>query len=335
MINIDGSAGEGGGQILRTALGLSLVTGKSFQITNIRANRKKPGLMRQHLAAVRAAAEIGNAQVNGAEIYSPRLDFIPGLIKPGAYRFSIGTAGSCTLVFQAILPALLIAEKASEIILEGGTHNPMAPPFDFLQKTFLPLLKRMGAEVYAELERPGFFPAGGGRIKFSVKPAKKLQPMELTDISGIHLTARATSAELPAHIGRRELTVVQEELDIGDDRIEQVQLDRFGPGNTLSIFVHSDQLTETFTGFAEKHISAEKVALRAIKQVRKYIKSGAPVGIYLADQLLIPIALAGAGRFRTSKPTNHTLTNIEVIKQFFDVDFNLSEKPGDVVEVYI
>ena len=123
--------------------------------------------------------------------------------------------------------------------------------------------------------------------------------------------------------------ITQEELDIGDDRIEQVQLDRFGPGNTLSIFVHSDQLTETFTGFAEKHISAEKVALRTIKQVRKYIKSGAPVGIYLADQLLIPIALAGAGRFRTSKPTNHTLTNIEVIKQFFDVDFNLSEKPGD------
>ncbi len=335
MIHIDGSTGEGGGQVLRTALGLSLVTGRSFQIEKIRANRKKPGLMRQHLTAVRAAAEIGKARTKGAEIGSVRLEFIPGSIQPGAYKFSIGTAGSCTLVFQAVLPALLATGKPSEIILEGGTHNPMAPPFDFLQHTFLPLLQRMGVKVVAELERPGFFPAGGGRIKISINPAEKLQPIELTDISNIWVSARALSAELPAHIGRRELMVVKNKLDIGDDQIEQVQLDRFGPGNTLSIFVHSDQLTETFTGFAEKSISAEKVAARAVKQARKYIQSAAPVGMYLADQLLIPMALAGAGCFRTSKPTNHTLTNIGVIKEFLDLEFNLSEKTENLWEVRV
>lgn len=333
MIHIDGSTGEGGGQVLRTALGLSLVTGRSFQIENIRANRKKPGLMRQHLTAVRAAAEIGKAQAKGAELGSERLEFVPGSLQPGVYKFSIGTAGSCTLVLQAVLPPLLTAGKPSEITLEGGTHNPMAPPFDFLQYTFLPLLKRMGAEVAAELVRPGFFPAGGGRIKVRVNPAEQLQPIELTDVSNLWVSARTLSAELPAHIGRRELTVVKNKLEIGDDRVEQVQLDRHGPGNTLSIFVHSDQLTETFTGFAEKNISAEKVAVRAVKQARKYIQSAAPVGIYLADQLLIPMALAGAGCFRTSKPTNHTLTNIEVIKQFLGLDFILSEKTENIWEV--
>ena len=335
MIIIDGSAGEGGGQVLRTALGLSLVTGRPFQITNIRGNRQKPGLMRQHLTAVRAAAEVGKAQVDGAEIRSSRLSFAPGSITPGAYRFSIGTAGSCTLVFQAILPALLIADGPSEVILEGGTHNPMAPPFDFLDNTFLPLLNQMGAEVVAVLERPGFYPAGGGRLRIKIRPAKKLQPLELTDISNIRVSARAISAELPSHIGRRELSVVQEKMNIDADRTEQVQLDTCGPGNTLSIFVHSDQLTETFTGFAEKRISAEKVALRAVKQAKKYITSGAPVGMYLADQLLIPLAMAGAGRYRTCMPTRHTLTNIEVIQQFLDVNFHWSEKPGDTLELHV
>ena len=335
MINIDGSSGEGGGQVVRTALGLSLVTGRSFYIENIRAKRKKPGLMRQHLTAVLAAAEIGHAQVMGAEIGSTRLKFTPGTIQPGMYRFSIGTAGSCTLVFQAVLPALLVAGKPSGLVLEGGTHNPMAPPFDFLQHTFLPLLNRMGADVVAEIERPGFFPAGGGRIKIVITPPERLRPIELTRVSSLHVSARAISAELPEHIGRRELMVVKNKLDVGDDRLEQVQLDRCGPGNTLSIFVHSDQLTETFTGFAERNVSAEKVAVRAVKQARKYIQSAAPVGIHLADQLLIPMALAGAGCFRTSRPTNHTLTNIEVIKQFLDLEFVLSESADNTWEVAV
>jgi RNA 3'-terminal phosphate cyclase (ATP) len=333
MIKIDGSAGEGGGQILRTALGLSLVTGQSFHIINIRANRKKPGLMRQHLTAVRAAAEIGSALVEGAEIGSGKLVFTPAAIRPGSYHFSIGTAGSCTLVFQTILPALLMADGPSELVLEGGTHNPMAPPFDFLEKTFLPLLHQMGAKVTAILDRPGFYPAGGGRIKITVEPAKALRPIEMLSLSNISFSARAVCAQLPGHICRRELGVVQDKLDISDEKIEQVQLDKYGPGNVLSIFVHSDQLTETFTGFGQKNVSAEKVALRTIKQVKAYIQAASPVGPYLADQLLIPIALAGSGCIKTSRPSNHTLTNIEVIKQFLDIDFKLSQVDDDAWEI--
>jgi RNA 3'-terminal phosphate cyclase (ATP) len=218
-----------------------------------------------------------------------------------------------------------MADGPSELVLEGGTHNPMAPPFDFLEQTFLPLLHQMGAKVTAILDRPGFYPAGGGRIKITVEPAKALRPIELLSLSNISLSARAVCAQLPGHICRRELGVVQDKLDISDEKIEQVQLDKYGPGNVLSIFVHSDQLTETFTGFGEKNVSAEKVASRTIKQVKAYIQAASPVGPYLADQLLIPIALAGSGRIKTGRPSNHTLTNIEVIKQFLDIDFKLTQ----------
>ncbi|KJS00589.1 MAG: RNA 3'-terminal-phosphate cyclase [Desulfobulbaceae bacterium BRH_c16a] len=326
MIEIDGSAGEGGGQILRSTLGLSMATCQPFLITGIRANRKKPGLMRQHLTAVRAAAEIGSAVVEGAEIGSGKLVFRPGEIRPGSYHFSIGTAGSCTLVFQCILPALLVADGPSNLVLEGGTHNPKAPPFDFLEKTFLPLLHQMGAKVMATLDRPGFYPAGGGRLQITIEPAQALRPIELLSLANIGYSARAVCAQLPSHIGRRELRVVQDELHISDEKIEQVQLDTYGPGNVLTIFVHSDQLTETFTGFGRRNVSAEKVAAETIKQVRNYIQAGSPAGPYLADQLLIPIALAGSGCMRTSRPSSHTLTNIAVIKQFFDIDFQVSQK---------
>ncbi len=169
MITIDGSYGEGGGQILRTSLALSLVTGKPFSIRNIRAGRKKPGLMRQHLTAVNAAAEIGQAAIEGNRIGSQAFTFEPEMIKPGNFHFAIGSAGSCTLVFQTILPALLTAGEPSEIILEGGTHNPFAPPFDFLEKAFLPVINRMGPKVAAVLEKPGFYPAGdtGKRLYLS------------------------------------------------------------------------------------------------------------------------------------------------------------------------
>jgi RNA 3'-terminal phosphate cyclase (ATP) len=197
MITIDGSYGEGGGQILRTSLALSLVTGKPFSINNIRAGRKKPGLMRQHLTAVNAAAEIGSAAIKGNRIGSQEFTFEPEMIKPGNFHFAIGSAGSCTLVFQTILPALIIAGGPSEIILEGGTHNPFAPPFDFLAKAFLPVINRMGPKVDAVLEKPGFYPAGGGRFKVSINPAG-LNGFDLLERGNIiNKTARAAVANLP------------------------------------------------------------------------------------------------------------------------------------------
>ncbi|MEN8257030.1 MAG: RNA 3'-terminal phosphate cyclase [Thermodesulfobacteriota bacterium] len=328
MIVIDGSAGEGGGQVLRTALGLSLVTGQPFHIKNIRGKRKKPGLMRQHLTAVKAAAEIGRAEAIGAAIASQDLLFRPQSVQPGAYHFAIGTAGSCTLVLQAVLPALLQATGPSELVLEGGTHNPMAPPFDFLDKTFLPLLRQMGTRIDVELVRPGFFPAGGGKIKVRVKPAATLAPLELIERGTVDIEAKAVCAELPGHIALRELAVCRRKLDIPAAKTKVEQLDCHGPGNVVEIFVHSAHLTETFIGFGQLNVSAEKVASRTVAQVRTYLESEVPVGHHLADQLLVPLALAGKGRFRTSKPSQHTLTNIEVIELFLDKKIEM-ERVGD------
>src|SRR5262245_60443308 len=171
---IDGSQGEGGGQILRTALALSLVTGAPFRVEKIRAGRQKPGLLRQHLTAVTAAVEIGGAAVEGATLGSRELSFRPGSVRPGAYRFAVGTAGSAALVLQTVLPALLTATGPSTVVVEGGTHNPHAPPFDFLALAFLPLLARMGARAQATLDRPGFYPAGGGQLTVEITPAPAL-----------------------------------------------------------------------------------------------------------------------------------------------------------------
>src|SRR5262245_57066518 len=172
ILTIDGSHGEGGGQILRSSLALSMVTGTPFRIENIRAKRKKPGLMRQHLTAVNAARQVSSAGVDGAAIGSTELVFHPGTVRPGDYQFAVGTAGSTTLVLQTVLPALLCAGGSSRLSFEGGTHNPFAPPFDFLERAFLPLMNRMGPKVAATLERPGFYPAGGGRFTVTIEASK-------------------------------------------------------------------------------------------------------------------------------------------------------------------
>ena len=326
MVTIDGSYGEGGGQILRTSLALSLVTGKSFSIHNIRAGRKKPGLMRQHLTAVNAAAEIGQAAIVGNRIGSPAFAFEPGRIKPGNYHFAIGSAGSCTLVFQTILPALLIVGEPSEIILEGGTHNPFAPPFDFLDKAFLPVINRMGPQVDAVLEKPGFYPAGGGRFRVSINPAglNRLDLLERGNI--VNKTARASVANLSVNIANRELKVVRQYLKWDRERLKAVEVENSqGPGNILTVEIESKNITEVFTGFGERSVSAETVAKRAVKSVQEYLAINVPVGRYLADQLMIPMALAGGGKFRTLSPTKHTTTNAEIIKKFLDVEVIIKE----------
>jgi RNA 3'-terminal phosphate cyclase (ATP) len=336
MVTIDGSYGEGGGQILRTSLALSLVTGKPFSIHNIRAGRKKPGLMRQHLTAVNAAAEIGIAAIEGNTIGSQAFTFEPKTIKPGNFHFAIGSAGSCTLVFQTILPALLIAGEPSEIILEGGTHNPFAPPFDFLEKAFLPVISRMGPKVDAVLEKPGFYPAGGGRFKVSINPAglSRFDLLERGNI--ISKTVHASVANLPVNIANRELKVIREKLEWDKEQLNAVEVENSqGPGNILTVEVESDNITEVFTGFGEKGISAEKVAKRAVKSVQEYLAFDVPVGRYLADQLLIPMALAGGGKFRTLSPTKHTTTNVEIIKKFLDVKITINEYDQNQWEIEI
>jgi RNA 3'-terminal phosphate cyclase (ATP) len=256
MLMIDGSFGEGGGQILRTALSLSLVTGKPFRIENIRAGRKNPGLLRQHLTAVNAAAEISQAEVTGAAIGSGELTFAPGSVMSGNYAFAVGTAGSTTLVLQTVLPALLIATGRSRLILEGGTHNPFAPPFDFLDRAFLPLVNRMGPRATAELERPGFYPAGGGRMSVTIEPARDLNRLDLPARGEVLARrAKAVVANLPISIAERELKVIARKMSWPRESMKAESVERSpGPGNVVTIEIECEHLTEVFTGFGERGV---------------------------------------------------------------------------------
>ncbi len=330
MVTIDGSTGEGGGQILRTSLSLSLLTGIPFRIDKIRAQRRKPGLLRQHLTAVRAAAEVGRAKVDGAAIGSAKLTFLPGKVRPGDYRFAVGTAGSATLVFQTVLPALITADGPSNLTLEGGTHNPWAPPFDFLQKAFLPVIRRMGPKVEATLVRPGFYPAGGGLFNVTIQPQPVLRRLDLLERGPIlRQSARAVVSRLPLAIAQREIETIQQRMSLADDCVTAETIQSHGPGNCVTIEIRSQQITEVFTGFGQKGVPAEKVADGAVRQARKYLAAGVPVGPHLADQLLIPIAIAG-GSFRTLPLSPHTQTNLEVIHRFLDVRIR-TEQPSPEV----
>ena len=329
-ILLDGSYGEGGGQILRTALGLSALTGKPFAISKIRAGRKKPGLLRQHLACVKAATAICAAEVRSAEIGSTELTFTPREVMAGRYHFAVGSAGSSTLVLQTILPPLLLATGESVVSLEGGTHNPFAPPVDFLMAAFLPIVKRMGGEVDVAIERCGFFPAGGGRWTATIRPAKKLSPITLNERGEpMRRLAKAIVADLPGEIAKRELERVEKRLGWHGDQLQIRQLPQGqGPGNALMLTLESEHVTEVCTSFGERGVSAENVGDGAVEQMRQYLTATAPVGEHLADQLLIPFALAGSGSFTALKASLHTMTNIDVIRRFLGVHIEVSTQPS-------
>lgn len=330
MITLDGSEGEGGGQILRTALALSLVSAMPFRVERIRARRPQPGLRRQHLTAVEAAAAIGGAKVEGAALGSSELAFEPGPVRAGRYRFATGTAGSTTLVAQTLLPALLAAGAPSDLVLEGGTHNPFAPPFDFFDRAYLRVLRAMGARVGATLERHGFFPAGGGRLRVRVEPSRRLAPIEIRERGAlVRREARAIVAKLDRSIADRELAVVERELGFSAEERRVVEAnDSAGPGNALVIEAEFEHATEIACAIGERGVPAERVAASAAAAMRRYVDAGVPVGEHLADQLLIPFALAGGGRFRTLAATPHTRTNAAVIERFLPVEFAFRDDAG-------
>jgi RNA 3'-terminal phosphate cyclase (ATP) len=331
MLVLDGAEGEGGGQILRSALALSLVTGTPFRIDNIRAGRPRPGLMRQHLTALQAAAAVGGAVIDGAEVGSRSVLFRPRRARGGDYHFSVGTAGSATLVLQTVLPALITAAEPSTLVLEGGTHNPASPPFDFLAIAYLPLLARMGPRVQATLERSGFYPAGGGRLRVTVAPVANLTPLVL-DERGVPLArrARAVVANLPRSIAEREIARLARRLEGWESAAFSIE-ERAGagPGNVVMIELQAEQVTEVFTGFGEKSVRAETVADGVADEALAYLASGLPVGPHLADQLVLLLALARGGTFRTSTPTPHTRTQLAVVPRFLGpVVASAQEAPG-------
>lgn len=335
ILSIDGSLGEGGGQILRSALALSLCLQKPFRLTSLRAARKKPGLRQQHLTAVLAAAEISSARVEGAALGSQALTFIPQAIKAGHYHFDIGTAGSTTLLLQTVLPPLLTADGPSQLIVQGGTHNPQAPPFDFLQQAFFPLLRRMGAQFSAELERPGFYPAGGGLLRVQIEPVEHLKPLRVTERGEIlEIRAVAAVSQLPLSIAQRELRAIGAELALPPDHLQAIEFKSArGPGNVVTLFIRSQHVTEVFSGFGLRGVRAEKVAAGVVQEARRYLNAGVPVAEHLADQLLLPLALAGGGAYVTLTPSLHTTTNSAVIEQFLPVKFRQKRLGDDIWQI--
>ena len=318
---LDGTAG--GGQMLRTALSLAMVTGQPFRMTNIRGKRPKPGLMRQHLTCVKAACEISGGTADGAEIGSTELVFRSGKLQGGAYQFAIGTAGSTGLLFQTLLPALLHADGPSTLRLEGGTHNPLAPPFEFLDRVFLPALRRMGAEVAISLVQSGFAPVGGGVIECEIQPCTKLTAIELHERGELKsMNLRVPIRNLQIGIGGRMLEAALKQLPCDDASVE---IREPGPGRGVcclyeAVFENGEELTSSF---GETNVTAERVGMRAAKCLSDFISSGVPVGRHLADQLLLPLALAGSGSFTTMVPDDHVPTNISVIEKFLPVKFEI------------
>lgn len=329
MRMIDGAHGEGGGQILRSALALSVVTGIPFCIDQIRANRPRGGLARQHLTAVEAAAAVSGAEVRGAAIGSRSLTFVPRQVVTGRHHFSVGTAGSSMLVLQTVLPPLLLANQASQLVLEGGTHNPNAPPFDFLQKAFLPLLREMGAAIDIQLERPGFYPAGGGQVTVTIEPGGALKGISIDQpLPVLSQRAIARVARLPVTIAHRELAVIRDRLGWSELLAEEI-FNSAGPGNIILLEIGNERFVEVIVGFGEKKVRAETVAANAVAEAQQYLAIGAPVGPHLADQLLLPMAIAGQGCFLTMPLTEHSRTNIAVIQQFLEIEVDV--KPVGVM----
>ena len=333
---VDGSQGEGGGQILRSSLALSMCTGTPIRLDNIRAGRKKPGLLRQHLTCVLASQAICNAKVEGAELGSTQLVFEPGDVKGGDYEFAIGTAGSTCLVFQTVLPALMTATDVSTLTLRGGTHNMMAPSFDFIKHSFLPVLRSMNIDVSVQLQAYGFNPAGGGEWLANIQPSSIIAPLELLERGGMKSQqAIVTQANIDAHVAERELAVVKQQLHFSDDALIYNAVQSASPGNILSLHLGSAGVTEVIETIGQKGVRAERVASRAVKAAKRYLQSGAVVGEHLCDQLLLPMALGNGGRFTTLKPTLHTLTNANVIQTFIDCEITIAERAKDCFEVII
>jgi RNA 3'-terminal phosphate cyclase (ATP) len=318
MIVVDGRRGEGGGQILRTALAVAVMRGQALRVEHIRAGRPRPGLMRQHLAAVRAVVELSGAEVEGDNIGSTTLELHPRGLRTGALHVAVGSAGSASLVLQTVLPALLSAPAPTSVVVEGGTHNPLAPSFDFLRAAFLPALAALGADVELHLDRHGFAPAGGGRVRLVVRP-RPLAPHDWLERGApVEVSAHVILSQLPPSIARREAEALAEQLGaigaLPRASITTTSVERpVGPGNAVELTARFEHVTEHVTSLGEVRLPAERVVARGVGALAAYLAHGAPVGEHLADQLILPLVLAGGGRFRTGPLSLHAETQAALV----------------------
>ncbi len=328
-VELNGGHGEGGGQILRTALSLSLHTGRPFHLFDVRKNRDKPGLRPQHLQAVLAAQRLGGAFVEGASLGSQSLWFEPKQpVVAGKYVFDIGTAGSTLLLLQTLLPSLLLAAGPSTLVLSGGTHNVKAPPFEFVERVFLPRLRQLGHDVSMVLERPGFYPLGGGKLTVSILPTETRRRLTLLSRSASpRLKAEVLLSRIPDHVARRELAVLQQRfgLSLADCQTRSLT-GCLGAGNAVLLQIDGEAGTELFSAIGERGRRAEEVAAACADEAQAFLLAEVPVGEHLADQLILPLALGAGGAYLTTKPSLHTLTQIDTVRAFLPVRIDVQQQ---------
>lgn len=329
---IDGSMGEGGGQVLRSALSLSLLTGKPLEIHNIRARRPKPGLMVQHLKAIEAAATVGGSQVRGAQLGSTRVYFEPGQLTGGNFRFDIGTAGSTSLVAQTVAVPLACCGKGSVVTVTGGTHVPWSPCFHFLQLHWLPLMSEIGFRIAVEMERAGFYPEGGGLIRMAVEPAGEVKPLSRSERGALRsVRGLSAVANLDVSIAERQRRQALRRLaGMGiAAEIEVLTLPARSRGAFLLLLAHFDWAQCCYYALGERGKPAERVADEAVEQLQRFLNTEAAVDEYVADQLVLPLTLAqGTSQLRVARLTRHLLTNIEVVRTFLPVTIDVAGQEG-------
>jgi len=333
MIELDGATGEGGGQILRSALTLSTLTSQPFRIKNIRRHRPKPGLQPQHLQCVQAAGAICRAHLDGNKLNSTQLIFEPGAVLPGEYRFDIGTAGATALVLQTIFLPLSFASTSSHVIITGGTHVPWSPCYDYLELQWLPFMKRLGFDAELQLVQAGFYPKGGGKIVAKIHPAETLSSLQITN-RGKLKTIQGISAYANLNRQVAERQVNQARLVLRDHEMEAaIRIKEWpSPGiNTMmllmAVFEHS---LSCHFALGARGKPAEKVATESAESLLNFLSSSGVFDEYLADQLLLPLAIAkGDSVFKTPQITQHLLTNIEVIRAFMNTEIAVEGNLGE------
>jgi RNA 3'-terminal phosphate cyclase (ATP) len=334
VIHVDGSQGEGGGQILRTSLALSAILGKPLKITAIRANRKPPGLKAQHLAGVKAVASITRAEVLGAELKSQTLQFIPKEIRGGSYQWDIAeetsSAGSVTLLLQAAYPPLLFSPTGTKLILKGGTHVAWSPTFNYFQEVFLPAQTKMGGEVVFHIAKWGWYPMGGGLVTGEIRPIKKLQGFQLISRGELkHLKGSLILSNLPSSIFEKQKKRFQEKFQtLGlKPEIETCEVPGLGKGCAVFLSAEFEGGRAGFSSLGARGKPAEQMVDEVYEAFRNYYKREGCIDEHLADQLLLFMALAeGVSSFTTSCLTQHSFTNMAVIQKFLPVQFEVQEE---------
>jgi RNA 3'-phosphate cyclase len=329
MLEIDGSYGEAGGQILRTAIALSAITKTPIKVINIRAKRPSPGLKSQHLIGIKAAAQLCNAKLTGATMGSTEVTFEPGKIKTGGFKFDVGTAGSVTLVLQTLVPIAAFAPGKVKLEIIGGTNVAWSPPIEYFQNIFCDYAERFGLLINPSVEKHGFFPSGGGLVKIEINPIKNSKPIYLTSrgkLLDIKVWSIASLNLAKAEVADRQIEGFEKALLISDAKVkgfaDYIKSDSTGS----SIYAHAlfENCKLGVSSLGEEHKSAEKVGEEAAHDLLKEVNSGACVDKHMADQLIPFLGLFG-GSFITSEITDHTKTNIFITEKFMKRKFEIED----------